>query len=98
MLASEPERGGASGLAGGQMPEWHHVKLHPLTFHGLAIVGDAPMGGGSSNQGTLSAELWVGLARAAISADAGTAPEEVSLEPSAVAQSIDERQGVEAYR
>jgi hypothetical protein len=92
VLASEPERGGAPGVA-----EWHHVKLHPLTFDGLAIVGDAPLGGGSSNQGTLSAELWVGLARAAISADAGTAPEEVSLEPSAVAQSIDERQGVEAY-
>ena len=97
VLASEPERGGASGLTGGQMPDWHHVKLHPLTFHGLAIVGDAPMGGGSSKQGTLSAELWVGLARAAISADAGTEPEDVSLEPSAVAQSIDERQGVEAY-
>ena len=95
-LASEPERSGASGLMS-QLPEWHHVKLHPLTFDGLAIVGDAPMGGGSSNQGTLSAELWVGLARAAISADAGTAPEDVSLEPSAVAQSIDERHGVEAY-
>ena len=95
VLASEPERGGV--LAGGQTTEWHHVKLHPLTFDGLALVGDAPLAGGSSNQGTLSAELWVGLARAAISADAGTAPEEVSLEPSAVAQSIDERQGVEAY-
>lgn len=95
-LASEPERGDAPGQMN-QMPEWHHVKLHPLTFDGLAIVGDAPIGGGTSNQGTLSAELWVGLARAAISADAGTAPEDVSLEPSAVAQSIDERHGVEAY-
>ena len=97
VLASEPERGGASGLTLVRCRNGTHVKLHPLTFHGLAIVGDAPMGGGSSKQGTLSAELWVGLARAAISADAATAPEEVSLEPSAVAQSIDERQGVEAY-
>jgi hypothetical protein len=73
VLASEPERGGAPGVA-----EWHHVKLHPLTFDGLAIVGDAPLGGGSSNQGTLSAELWVGLARAAISADAGRRPISIS--------------------
>jgi hypothetical protein len=45
----------------------------------------------------LSAELWIGLARAAISADAGTAPEAVPLEPSAVAHSIDEHHGAEAY-
>ena len=93
-LASEPDR------TGGLLPEWPHVRLHPLTFDGLALVGDAPLatgtGSGSSN-GTLSAELWVGLARAAISADAATASEDVPLDPSDVAQSIDDHHGPEAY-
>lgn len=92
-LASEPDR------AGRPLPEWPHVRLHPLTFDGLALVGDAPLaqGEGTTGKGRLSAELWIGLARAAISADAATASEEVPLDPSDVAQSIDERHGAEAY-
>jgi hypothetical protein len=90
-LAAEPER------AGGLLPEWAHVRLHPLTFDGLALVGDAPMSQGGGGKSTLPAELWVGLARAAISADAATASGEVPLDPSEVAQSIDEHHGAEAY-
>jgi hypothetical protein len=101
VLASEPERAGAAGLTSGRAQDWPHVKLHPLTFDGLAIVGDAPLAQGPSSegsgQGTLSAELWVGLARAAISAGTETAPETIPLDPTAVARSIDERQGAEAY-
>jgi hypothetical protein len=91
-LASEPER------TGRLLPDWPHVRLHPLTFDGLALVGDAPLAQGSGpGKGTLSAELWVGLARAAISADAATASDDVPLDPSEVAQSIDAHHGAEAY-
>ena len=50
---------------------WPHVKVHPLTFDGLALVGDAPVaaGGQDSEHASHGAELWIGLARAALASD-----------------------------
>lgn len=98
-LSAEPERDGPLGLnrSSGPRTDWPHIKLHPLTFDRLAIVGDAPMAsGGGSQAATRSAELWVGLARAAIAIE-GESTENVSTEPSVVAKAIDEHQGAEAY-
>jgi hypothetical protein len=98
-LSAEPDRDGPLGLlrSNGHRTDWPHIKLHPLTFDRLAIVGDAPMTtGGGSQAATRGAELWVGLARAAISVDGGGA-ENVSTEPSVVARAIDEHRGAEAY-
>src|SRR5688572_20278647 len=98
-LSAEPEHEGPLGLlrSSGHRTDWPHIKLHPLTFDRLAIVGDAPMAtGGGSQAATRSAELWVGLARAAISVDGGDA-ENVSTEPSLVAKAIDAHRGAEAY-
>lgn len=96
-LAAEPETGDRMGLPGRRLPTWPHVKLHPMAFDGLAVVGDAPLARSASDSGSRSAELWVGLARAAISVDEARPPDAVPLEPVAVARSIDEHPRAEAY-
>lgn len=93
-LSSEVERDGPLGLAGaGRTLAWDHIRLHPLTFDRLELVDPAE----KSDTDHRPAELWVGLARAAMASDAESAPESVSTEPSLVAQAIEERHGAEAY-
>jgi len=85
-------QGGTQGLT------WPHVTLHPLTVGGLEMVDG---GGEEGAPGCHSAELWVGLAQAALGRDdpAGSAPDSAAptLEPALVARAIDEHQPVEAY-
>jgi hypothetical protein len=100
MLATEADRGGSGAPApAGQTPSWPHVKLHPLTFDGLAIVGDAPLSGVGEDalQASGGSELWIGLARAALSSDGSESESSVPTEPSAVARAIDDHAGAEAY-
>jgi hypothetical protein len=105
-LAVEPDRDGPLDLSGGHLPGCDHIRMHPLTFDGLTIVGDGGSEGADSGAASRGAELWVGLARAALAGerddrtdagasgtDAGAAP----AEPSRVADAIDRRQGAEAY-
>jgi hypothetical protein len=98
-LSAEPDRDGPLGLKS-TVASWPHVKVHPLTFDGLALAGDSPGGGGGgqdSEHASQGAELWIGLARAALASD-GTEQAPVSSEPSVVAKAIDERSGrAEAY-
>lgn len=100
-LSTEVEREGPLGLASsGRMLDWTHVRLHPLTFDRLELVGDAPLatGGSGGPGGWKGAELWIGLARAAMANDAAGQPAEtVSTEPSVVAKAIDEHHGAAAY-
>jgi hypothetical protein len=87
-LSAEPEREGPVGLTL-DLANWPHIKVQPLTFEGLALVGDAAgSGGADSEQASHSAELWVSLARAALAFDADGSPELAS--ESAVAQAINE--------
>ena len=98
-LSSEPERDGPLGLApAGRLPEWPHVRLHPLTFDRLEIA-DAPAPEGTDARTNVrAAELWVGLARAAMATDQPQpSPESASTEPATIARAIDERHGAEAY-
>jgi hypothetical protein len=100
LLSAEPQREGQLGLADGGVPTWPHVKLHPLTFDGLTLVGDAELttDGADGTGGTLGAELWLGLARAALSGDDAAARSgSVPSEPSDVARAIDEHPSAEAY-
>jgi hypothetical protein len=89
-LAAEAEREGPLGLKPDVSAGWPHVKLHPLTFDGLALVGDsaAAGGGGDSDHAAPGTELWLGLARAALASD-GSDGQPVPSE-SAVAKAIDE--------
>jgi len=97
-LASEIEREGPLGLKSDrQQIEWPHLRLHPLTFDGLALVDDAPFEGraGDGSKPSTDVELWIGLARAALSAD--DAGGDVETGPTAVAKAIDSHPRAEAY-
>lgn len=100
-LATEVEREGPLGLAPtGHILSWPHVRLHPLTFDRLQLAGDAPLttGGPGGPSGWKGAEMWIGLARAAMANDAPDQSVEAdSTEPSLVAQAIDKHQGAAAY-
>jgi hypothetical protein len=91
----------------GMQPEllhsrWTNVKLFPLTYDRLELVdeGDSPSEGtsaGAAMRGGHAAQLWVGLARAAIASDLAAQPEQAALEPEAVAHAIDEHDREHAY-
>jgi hypothetical protein len=52
-----------------RLAQWPHIRLFPLTFDRLELVGggqDEGDGGGSAVTGGRTAQLWVGLARAAL--------------------------------
>ncbi len=97
-LAREPEQHGAVGLVPvGDRPIWPHLRLHPLSFAGLAIADTGPPTPGDGGA-MRSAELWVGLARAAMAGEAaGPSTEPPSTEPSLVARAIDQHPREEAY-
>jgi hypothetical protein len=104
-LAAEAERTGQPlGLgAPEQLRAWDHVRLHPVTYERLELLQEDDQTAlddkGAQERGLRSAQLWVGLARAALSADAmasedGPPP---ATEPSVIAKAIDERQNNAAY-
>jgi len=104
-LAAEAERTGQPlGLgAPEQLRAWDHVRLHPVTYERLELLQEddqiALDDKGAQERGLRGAQLWVGLARAALSADAmasedGPPP---ATEPSVIAKAIDERHNNAAY-
>ena len=84
------------GLApGGEVPRWTHVRLHPLTLDRLQLISDEDSSGEkASGRG---ADLWIGLASAAVATDSGHVVEDAPTDPSEVAKAIDEHEAVEAY-
>ena len=102
-LSGEPDRDGPLPLSGGQLPGCDHIRLHRLTFDGLTIVGDGSQEGEASSSSGRAAELWIGLARAALAGEsddhAGETGEgrPASAEPGRVADAIDRHHGAEAY-
>ena len=104
-LAVEAERTGQPlGLGPPeQLRAWDHVRLHPVTYERLELLEEddqaTPDDKGAKERGLRGAQLWVGLARAALSADSmasadGPPP---ATEPSVIARAIDERQNNAAY-
>ena len=73
VLASDSEREGEPlGLRpAAQIPRWPHVELYPLTFERLELVGVPEEGEEAPAEvtGGRGAQLWVGLARAALAVD-----------------------------
>ena len=94
-LSTEPDRAGPLGLRTELLATWTHVKVHPLTFDGLALVGEGSAAG--EGETAQNADLWIGLARAALSSDNAKEPSDGSAEPTAVAKAINENPGAEAY-
>jgi hypothetical protein len=94
-LAVEADREGPLGLKP-NATTWPHLRLHPLTFDGLALV-DTPGGTTDSEQAPEGPGLWIGLARAALATD-GSEGASIPSEPSAIAKAIERNAGrVDAY-
>jgi hypothetical protein len=79
----------------GQLPDWPHVRLHPLTFDRLQIVDGEDLAASGENTGEARAShLWIGLASAAMANQAHAGDE---ADPAAVARAIDEHDATAAY-
>ena len=94
-LAVDAERSGQPlGLgAPERLRAWAHAQLHPLTYERLELVEeDAP----ASERGARAAQLWVGLARAALTAQAGNDDQPTPTEPAVIARAIDEHPRTDA--
>ncbi len=95
-LSVEPEHGGPIGL---QPPDvrhkWPHIGLHPLTFDNLSIVTPTDE---QAAPGSVGADLWLGLAQAALAGDSHTtdAPTH-GASTEEIARAIDQRDGAHAY-
>jgi hypothetical protein len=85
-LAVEAERSQPLGLGPPErLRAWPHVQLHPLSYERLELVEE---GGTTSDRGARGAQLWVGLARAALATQADDA-RPTPTEPAVIAQAID---------
>jgi hypothetical protein len=95
----DPEKGPLGLAPPGQLPDWPHLRLHPLTFDRLEIISDEPSSsqGEGGNAARRAAHLWVGLASAAMAADASQQTQAAAAEPATVAKAIDEHRGTAAY-
>ena len=92
-LAEESEREGEPIGLRRDIPRWAHVQFYPVTFDRLELVGGPEEvdgeegGGGGAVTGGRGAQLWVGLARAALAAGdqpRPAPPEEKPPEPHAL--------------
>jgi hypothetical protein len=88
-----------------ELRRWAHIRAFPLTYDQLELASERPSedsaggGGGNGEAGARAAQLWVGLARAAMFAEsaASTTGEVPSTDPVVVAKAIDEHRREIAY-
>lgn len=92
------------GLEGPEvLTQWPHIRLFPLTFAQLQLLEEDPNAGddddGSKANGSRAAALWVGLARAALVAQADRldTDDPAGVDPAVVAQAIEEHKRDAAY-
>jgi hypothetical protein len=93
VLAVEPDRGGKPlGLGPPDaLQRWAHLRLYPLTYERLELLDEAAAADPETRSARArAAQLWVGLARAALAAEDGDASPP-STEPAVIARAIDER-------
>ena len=82
---------------------WARAKLFPLSYDRLELLDEEDAAAEDdgvrvrSMRGGQAAQLWIGLARAAIASDLATRPEHDAIEPEAVARAIDEHGREQAY-
>ena len=92
------------GLEGPEvLTQWPHIRLFPLTFAQLQLLEEDPDAGGDDDglkaSGSRAAALWVGLARAALVAQAEKldTDDAAGVDPAVVAQAIEEHKRDAAY-
>jgi len=95
------------GLEGPEvLQQWPHVRLFPLTFEQLQLLDEEPEDEAKDEEkaemrggGSRAAQLWIGLARAALAAEATDEKldDAQSTDPVVVAKAIDEHKKDAAY-
>jgi hypothetical protein len=88
-----------------RLGQWSHVQLYPVTYERLELVrdraGSAEESSDKAEARTRAAQLWLGLARAALAADqaddAAQADDAVAADPTAVARAIHDHPRGSAY-
>ncbi|HRN53668.1 MAG TPA: hypothetical protein PK788_09230, partial [Gemmatimonadaceae bacterium] len=91
------------GLEGPEvLTQWPHIRLFPLTFAQLQLLEEDPNADdddGLKASGSRAAALWVGLARAALVAQADKldTDDPAGVDPTVVAQAIEEHKRDAAY-
>lgn len=89
------------GLMGPEvLQRWKNARLFPLTFDQLELIDDGPderpvEGEGTREARTRAAQLWIGLARAALARE--TTADLPATDPATVARAIDEHKDDSAY-
>ncbi len=76
-----------------EMDRWQHIQVIPHTFESLVLAEDGTEGEGQGNQ----SQLWLGLAAAALSDDAGGGPRTSDVGPSQIAEAIKARRDDRSY-
>lgn len=107
IVARDPDHsGGPIGLSPefDQLMRWPHITAHPLNYERLRFLeGEAPQDESEEARvtRTRAAQLWLGLARAALAAGAADRAEDddqlADADPSVVAEAIESRQRDTAY-
>jgi hypothetical protein len=102
LIGAEPEKG-ATPLGLGDpdvLRQWTYVRLYPLTYEQLELVDEEEEEGDELGEdrarAARPAQLWIGLARAALASEEKEASPE-SAEPTAVARAINEHPAAKAY-
>jgi hypothetical protein len=103
--SSEGARGGTPvGLGPPEnLSRWPHVKLFPLSYEQLQLLEGEEDEKAEGSGGSRGAQLWIGLARAALMAEtssggsAAPASSDAVSDPETIAKAIDEHQSDEAY-
>jgi hypothetical protein len=85
-----------------ELRRWAHIRAFPLSYDQLELAGESraeDAAAGHGEAGARAAQLWVGLARAAMFADAPaqTSGDVSSADPVGVAKAIDEHRREVAY-
>ena len=80
---------------------WSNVKLYPLNYERLQLLYDGTDEGGDAKArrdgSTKAAQLWIGMARAAMMVEDDEELDGESMSPLVVAEAIDKRHQEEAY-
>jgi len=80
-----------------RLRQWDGVRLYALTYEQLQLIGESDEEEDEDrDRGTRTAQLWIGLARAALATDGGDIEPE-STEPAVVAKAINEHPEAKAY-
>ncbi|GIW51014.1 MAG: hypothetical protein KatS3mg081_0369 [Gemmatimonadales bacterium] len=102
VLSRDPERGAEPlGLGpASRLRAWKHISLYPLSYERLQLVeGAGEESGEEAERRTRPAQLWLGLAQAAMASERDSSPgdEDSAPKPSRVAEAIKQHSRDKAY-